>query len=100
VGGFSTDCLFGNDTQFLLRAFFQTPIRNVPRFLYVRREHADALTIHPDTGMANPVRLARNTRWRDDFAAVLSGAMPLLASSLVATRGPDWRPVQRAPSGV
>jgi hypothetical protein len=94
AGGFATDCIFGNDTQFLLRAFFHMPVINIPRFLYIRREHPDSLTCHPETGMDNPVRAARNQQWRNDFLAVLGGSMPLSDSSLLPTPGPNWRPLR------
>ena len=47
VGGFSTDCIFGNDTQFLLRAHFHMSVRNVDRFLYLRRDRPGSLTNAP-----------------------------------------------------
>jgi hypothetical protein len=84
AGGFSTDCVFGNDTQFLLRAFFHLPLRNVDRFLYIRRDRWESLTNAPETGMNNPVRIARNLAWWSDFEAVKAGRLPLKNSSLEA----------------
>ena len=40
AGGLSTHLMIANDTQFLLRAYFKTTIRNVDEFLYIRRRHA------------------------------------------------------------
>jgi hypothetical protein len=87
AGGFSTDCVFGNDTQFLLRAFFQMPMRNVDRFLYIRRDHWGSLTNAPETGMSNPVRTARNLAWWADFEAVKAGRLALANSSLRTANG-------------
>ena len=87
VDGFSTDCIFGNDTQFLLRAYFQMPIRNVDRFLYLRRDRPGSLTNAPETGMANPLRIARNLSWRSDFEAVKAGRMRLEDSTSDGRRG-------------
>jgi hypothetical protein len=95
AGGFSTDCVFGNDTQFLLRAHFLMPLRNVDRFLYVRRDHPQSLTNAPETGMANPLRVARNAAWRADFEEVKAGRLALEASSLRAVDGE--RPVTLRP---
>ena len=91
AGGFSTDCIFGNDTQLMLRAYFQLPLRNVDRFLYIRRDHWGSLTNAPDTGMDNPLRTARNLAWRSDFEAIKAGRMRLNDSSLMAVNGHgDW----------
>jgi len=92
-GGFSTDCIFGNDSQFLLRAHFHMPVRNVDRFLYLRRDRPDSLTNAPETGMANPHRIARNLTWRSDFESIKAGRLRLEDSSLlaVAGRGAPWK---------
>jgi hypothetical protein len=91
AGGFSTDCVFGNDTQLMLRAFFHMPLRNVDRFLYIRRDRWESLTNAPETGMNNPLRIARNLAWWSDFEAVKIGRMPLETSCLMAVNGPgDW----------
>ena len=91
VGGFSTDCVFGNDTQLMLRAFFHLPLRNVDRFLYIRRDRWESLTNSPETGMSNPIRIARNLAWWSDFEAIKAGRMQLAKSSLMAASGlGDW----------
>jgi hypothetical protein len=87
AGGLSTDCIFGNDTQFLLRAYFHVPIRNADRFLYVRRQRRGSLTTDLETGMANPLRQARSQAWREDFEAVKAGRRRLEESSLAAVAG-------------
>ncbi len=93
VGGLSTDCVFGNDTQFLLRAYFSLPVRNVDRFLYIRRDRWESLTNAPETGMENPLRIARNIAWRSDFEEVKAGRLRLEDSSLATIAGAtDWSP--------
>jgi hypothetical protein len=87
VGGFSTDCIFGNDTQLMLRAFFHMRLRNVDRFLYIRRDRPDSLTNARETGMENPLRIARNLSWRSDFESVKAGLLHLEDSSLIPIRG-------------
>ena len=90
-GGFSTDCIFGNDTQLMLRAYFHMPLHNVDRFLYIRRDRWESLTNAPESGMDNPLRIARNIAWRSDFEAVKAGRMRLEDSSLMAVDGRgDW----------
>jgi hypothetical protein len=87
IGGFSTDCIFGSDTQLMLRAYFHMPLRNVDRFLYIRRDRWESLTNAPETGMSNPHRIARNLAWWSDFEAVKAGRLPLENSSLMAVHG-------------
>jgi hypothetical protein len=87
IGGFSTDCVFGNDTQMILRAYFQLPLRNVDRFLYIRRDRWESLTNAPETGMKNPLRIARNLAWWSDFKAIIAGGLRLEDSSLMAIDG-------------
>ena len=88
AGGFSTDCVFGNDTQFMLRAYFHLPLRTVgSRFLYIRRDRWESLTNAAETGMNNPVRIARDRAWRSDFEAVKARRLRLEDSSLMAVDG-------------
>jgi len=82
IGGFSTNYIFGADTQMLFRAFFYTTIRNVDEFLYIRRRHLQALTVRPDTGKNTPARLRVEAPWLSDFPRILSGARKLEESSL------------------
>ena len=82
VGGFSTHVVFSGDTQLLLRAFFHTTVRNVDEFLYVRRKHADALTVRPDTGNGTPARMRTEAPWWSDFARVKAGHRKIEESSL------------------
>ena len=82
AGGLSTDKIFDSDSQFLLRASFMLRILNVDAFLYVRRVHKLALTVHPSTGLSSGVR---EPAWRQasaDFEAIKSGRLTLEASSL------------------
>jgi hypothetical protein len=87
VGGFSTDCVFGNDTQLMLRAYFHLPLRNVDRFLYIRRDRWESLTNAPETGMDNPLRIARNQAWWSDFEAIKAGRLEFERSSLRTVDG-------------
>lgn len=85
-GGLSTDQIIANDTQFLLRAFFTTSIRNVDEFLYVRRRHAASLTNAPETVHDNPLRRSLNERWTSDFEAIKRGQLTIENSSLRAVK--------------
>ena len=87
LGGFSTDQIIANDTQFLLRAYFALRIRNVGEFLYIRRIHHASLTAAPETGMGVPLRRELSQRWGADFEAVKSGRLRLEESSLRAMAG-------------
>lgn len=93
TGGLSTHLQIANDTQFLLRAYFRTVIRNVDEFLYIRRRHATSLTNSPETIYDNPLRRRLNSEWTGDFNAIKRGEMTLERSSL--------RPMRRTePWGV
>jgi hypothetical protein len=81
-GGFSTHSMFGNDTQFLKRAYFHTSIVNLDEFLYVRRKHPEALTVRPDVGHTSHARLRLESTWHVDFEKVLRGQLNLAESSL------------------
>ena len=48
--------ILDRDTEFLFRAIFATPVRNVARFSYFKREHQDALTAGAETGLNSPMR--------------------------------------------
>lgn len=82
AGGFSMDRTIASDSQFLLRAYFSMRIRNADAFLYIRRRHAAALTVRPETALDCPERQQLADLWRDDFAAVKSGVLALDRSSL------------------
>jgi len=82
AGGFSTDRVIANDTQFLLRAFFNIRIRNVDGFHYIRRKHKGALTVAAATCLEHPLRVQLNRLWNKDFQAVQLGKMTLAQSSL------------------
>lgn len=82
AGGFSMDRAFANDTQFLLRAYFSMHIRNADAFLYIRRRHAEAITVRPETALDCPERRQLAARWRADFEAVKNGTLALENSSL------------------
>jgi hypothetical protein len=81
-GGLSTDQMVANDTQFLFRAYFSMKIRNVNSFLYVRRRHAGALTVAPETANGIPLRVDLDLRWRADFQRIKQGEMTVAESSL------------------
>lgn len=82
AGGLSTDQRFGSDTQFLLRAYFSLRIRNADAFLYLRRIHKEALTVHPSTGFTAPERETLRRQKMADFQAVKNGRISLEDSSL------------------
>ena len=82
AGGLSTDQIVANDTQFLFRAHFQLRIRNCDEFLYLRRSHEHALTVHPSTGSRIPLRSELDRMWRADFEAIKQGARRIEDSSL------------------
>jgi hypothetical protein len=84
AGGLSTDKIFDSDSQFLLRASFLLRIRNADAFLYVRRVHKLALTVHPSTGVGSPAREAGRIQRQADFEAIKSGQVLLEESSLRA----------------
>ena len=81
-GGLSTNHIVANDTQFLLRLFFTTNLRNIDEFLYIRRRHAASLTNHPETVYDNPLRRQLNAQWTADFEAIKRGELKLEDSSL------------------
>lgn len=92
-GGLSTHYIIANDTQFLLRLFFTTEIRNVDEFLYIRRRHAASLTNAPETVHDNPLRRRLSAEWCADFDAIKRGQLKLEDSSL--------RPIRRTePYGI
>ena len=81
-GGLSTHNIVANDTQFMLRAYFSTEIRNVDEFVYIRRRHPVSLTNSPETVHGNPMRRALNAQWTADFDAIKRGEITLEESSL------------------
>jgi hypothetical protein len=86
-GGFSTDRIIANDSQFLLRAHFGMKIRNLDEFVYLRRKHRSALTVAPETGLAQPIRQQLSKVWLRDFEAVKRGEMRIEESSLWPVAG-------------
>lgn len=98
AGGLSTHLVIANDTQFLLRAYFSTRIRNVDEFLYMRRRHAASLTNSPETIYDNPLRRRLNSEWTGDFNAIKGGGLKMENSSLRPIRRTDpWRVERLAP---
>jgi hypothetical protein len=91
TGGFSTDQIFGSDTQFLLRASFQLQIRNADSFLYVRRRHVGALTVAPVTALGSPLRRSVENPWRADFESVRAGRLGIHESTLRCQAAPEPR---------
>jgi hypothetical protein len=74
--------MVANDTQFLFRAFFSMKIRNVNAFLYIRRTHANALTVAAATANGIPLRIELDRQWRADFQRVKEGQITVAESSL------------------
>ena len=92
LGGLSTDLVIANDTQFLLRAHFNSSIRNVDEFLYIRRRHAASLTNAPETVFDNPLRRRLSSAWTHDFDAIKRGELKIEDSSLRPMRRLEpWR---------
>ncbi len=87
AGGFSTDRIISCDTQFLYRAWFHMQIRNADDFLYIRRRHAESLTVQGPTKIGSDFRRAIEQPWGPDFEAVKSGKLPLAKSTLMAVPG-------------
>jgi hypothetical protein len=95
-GGFSTDMRFGADTEFLLRSHFTARIRNIDRFLYIRRRRAGSLTTAPESALGTPARVALDRQWKADFAAIKDGSLDLHTSSLALRHAPSvalFRPI-------
>jgi len=86
AGGFSTDRMISIDMQFLYRAYFRLRIRNADRFLYIRRRHAGALTVHPATSIRSDQRREIERSWAPDFEAVKMGKLELSKSTLMPVR--------------
>jgi hypothetical protein len=92
LGGLSTDLIIANDTQFLLRAHFNSSIRNVDEFLYIRRRHAASLTNTPETIFDSPLRRRLSSVWTRDFDAIKRGELKIEDSSLRPVRRLEpWR---------
>jgi hypothetical protein len=92
LGGLSTDLIIANDTQFLLRAHFNSSIRNVDEFLYIRRRHAASLTNAAETIFDNPLRRRLSSMWTRDFNAIKRGELKIEDSSLRPIRRLEpWR---------
>jgi hypothetical protein len=95
AGGLSTHLIIANDTQFLLRAFSYTSIRNVDEFLYIRRRHRASLTNAPETVVDSPLRRFLNFEWTRDFDAIKRGELKIENSSLRPVRRTDHWKVER-----
>jgi hypothetical protein len=95
AGGLSTDLIIANDTQFLLRAFFNASIRNVDEFLYIRRRHSRSLTNAPETVVDNPLRRRLDWEWKVDFEAIKRGELKMENSKLRPMRRTDAWKVER-----
>jgi len=95
AGGLSTHLIIANDTQFLLRAHFNSSIRNVDEFLYIRRRHAASLTNAPETIYDSPLRRRLNSEWKGDFDAIKRGELKIENSSLRPIRRTDPWKVER-----
>jgi hypothetical protein len=95
AGGLSTDLIIASDTQFLLRAFFNTTIRNVDEFLYIRRRHSRSLTNAPETVVDNPLRRRLGWEWTEHFDAIKRGELKMESSTLRPMRRTDAWKVER-----
>lgn len=95
IGGLSTHQRIGNDTQFRLRAFFSLKMRNVDAFLYVRRRHAQSLTMTPETALGCPLRRELRRSWEGAFSAIRRGQLRIEDSSLQPVRTAFGAPLIR-----
>jgi hypothetical protein len=101
AGGFSTERMISQDTQFLYRAYFHIRMCNADRFLYIRRIHAKALTKNCATKIGSEFRRAIERPWGPDFEAVKSGRLDLSNSTLAAVRaGTGHQLLPLAPDGA
>lgn len=109
VGGFSTDLRIANDTQFMLRAHSSLRMMNAEAFLYVRRVHANALTVAPETALGTELRKQLAQQWSVDFQRIRRGELTLEDSSLAVRRStrehrcvplPDNSPVTETQTGT
>ena len=88
AGGFSTNRKIANDTQFILRAYFSVRMRNIDKFLYIRRRHKTALTVVKETALGTALRQSLAEVWAADFEAIKSGRVRLESTSLMPQRIP------------
>jgi hypothetical protein len=95
AGGLSTHSIFGNDAQFLMRAYFYTFIRNVDEFLYIRRKHANALTVRPDTGLGSTARHRFEAPFAIDFRKIQRNEKTLADSALRRINGTAMHAITR-----
>jgi hypothetical protein len=95
AGGLATNRIIASDTQFLLRAHFNSRIRNVDEFLYIRRRHATSLTNAPETIFDNPLRRRLSAEWTRDFNAVKRGELALECSTLWPDRRSEPIQIER-----
>ncbi len=82
AGLFSTARRFGSDSQFLLRAHFSMRIKNIDKFLYIRRKREGSLTTSPEIKLGSEERTRLILMWKADFERVKSEDMELKRSSL------------------
>lgn len=88
--GFSTNLVFGLDTQYLLRAVISgVAVANISQFVYLRRKRAGSLTTDPATKLGSPLREGLLEQWRADFSRILGGETDLMNSSLACIDKPS-----------
>jgi len=88
LGGFATGLRFGGDTEFVLRAVWQTQVLNLPAFTYLRYRRPASLSTAPATGLDSPARAALIAELkalaRDRAQAAQQGRPPALQPLCVA----------------
>jgi hypothetical protein len=94
TGGFSTNRKIASDTQFLLRAGLRIRIGNCPRFLYLRRSHANSLTKGVFCPLGDPERHDLDFEWKTSYIAVRNRVTNIDSSSLAPIPHPDWARLQ------
>jgi len=82
TGYFSTNRRFGADTQYLLRAYFYLSIKNINKFLYIRRRRKNSLTTSEKTKLKSPIRIELDRIWKSDFDSIKNKKMLISQSSI------------------
>lgn len=83
VGGFSTVRKMASDRQFLyLSHIKKLNMKNINKYLYLRRRRKHSLTMSPDTGFGSDQRSSLQELWKNDFDKIKRNEIKLEDSSL------------------
>ncbi len=84
VGGFSTVRKMATDRQFLyLSHIKKLNMKNIDKYLYLRRRRKHSLTMSADTGFGSDERSRLQELWKSDFDKVKKQKINLNQSSLI-----------------